>query len=985
MSIDKLKERGWYLTEAGLKKLTENKNNVLDEQGVTKLALDTDFREIAGGALNSLLKQDALQGNAVLQLVKVRNCSAPKSNEESKAAPRLLRIHLTDGQTQCQAVEMENIQALSLNLPPGTKILLKNGPIKCSHALLQLRASNVEVLGGHVVALVEKWEVNRSLAMFSKGNRPNLGSSGPPRWIPFGKPIPQLTGKTDETFNSMAEAQTKMIAEENHSSEFDSQRNDAISEAIKTENKKVFGGGTKQLQDANVQKIMDKGYTEEQAKTALRYNKNNVELALNNLRKREERTRSYSERDNESQTKQIPARGNANERPDRKKPGMDKEKPETTSKPSQKISLFDFVEDKLPETSEPTSSANTSKPQNNNYSNARRDPYSEGGKRGGNRFENNISASFANRNNQYGGQQQQQNNYYNNSGARNDRANNQSDTRGGYNRRDYNENRNSGPQSRSNTYPGPREKRYDNRDSYNSHPQQQQGSQNQGNYNNRYQKDYNNQAQQQSQTQYSQKDYRNNDYNKGGHGGEQRNDRNYNASGAHDNQKGGYQRGGYNNSGRGNDFRENKNDQRAQGNNYGGNSEYQGTKSHHQTQNQQQTAQKSSYNEYSRQTNAPQGGNSQAGQGRQQQTSNYANKDHHQQRRSPPGQQQNTAPKPNNNQKQSYTKQNANQNMNHVIDATANLKIGSSSGPVTSSSQNTSSSNQTKVPPHQSVAVAGHPQQSQNPPNQQQQQQPTMNKNYVAIPNGTYNPYQIMGFQNKATNEFAMNVLKTQQLPVTANAQAPPVAPPTAVAVPVVPLTSVQPPAQMPPGQFVQQPYGHPPPPVIPSPQPMANQFLPPGTTVAFPAVQVGMMPQVKFNVGEVCVAKYWEDERFYPAVITDVTEKTNVVRFVDYGNFEEVLKHDCLPLNTAPPGTTFSAAPAAFKAVPVSAATQIIHPHPAMPPQQMQQHQQQAPSQQNMRGGHKNIPQGNSGGNAGGNKSYREQRGVYVPPQKRM
>lgn len=49
------------------------------------------------------------------------------------------------------------------------QILLKNGPIKCSHALLQLRANNVEILGGHVVALVEKWEVNRSLAMYAKG------------------------------------------------------------------------------------------------------------------------------------------------------------------------------------------------------------------------------------------------------------------------------------------------------------------------------------------------------------------------------------------------------------------------------------------------------------------------------------------------------------------------------------------------------------------------------------------------------------------------------------------------------------------------------------------------------------------------------------------------------------------------------------------------------------------------------------------------
>lgn len=87
-------------------------------------------------------------------------------------------------------------------------------------------------------------------------------------------------------------------------------------------------------------------------------------------------------------------------------------------------------------------------------------------------------------------------------------------------------------------------------------------------------------------------------------------------------------------------------------------------------------------------------------------------------------------------------------------------------------------------------------------------------------------------------------------------------------------------------------------------------------------------------------------------------------------------MKHDCLPLNTAPPGTTFSAAPTTFKAVPVSAATQIIHhgppmQHPSQPPQQQQV--------QNMRGP-KQIIAGNSG-----NKPYREQRGVYVPPQKRM
>lgn len=118
---------------------------------------------------------------------------------------------------------------------------------------------------------------------------------------------------------------------------------------------------------------------------------------------------------------------------------------------------------------------------------------------------------------------------------------------------------------------------------------------------------------------------------------------------------------------------------------------------------------------------------------------------------------------------------------------------------------------------------------------------------------------------------------------------------------------------------------------------------------------------------------------KFYPAVITDVTEKTNVVRFVDYGNFEEVLKHDCLPLNAGPPGATFSATPTTFKAVPVTATTQIIH---HAPPIQHPPPQPQPPQAQNMRGPkQQQIPTG--GNNA--NKPYREQRGVYVPPQKRM
>lgn len=52
------------------------------------------------------------QGNIVLQVQKVRNVAAPKSSEESRSAPRLLKIFLTDGKNNFQAVEVEHVSCL---------------------------------------------------------------------------------------------------------------------------------------------------------------------------------------------------------------------------------------------------------------------------------------------------------------------------------------------------------------------------------------------------------------------------------------------------------------------------------------------------------------------------------------------------------------------------------------------------------------------------------------------------------------------------------------------------------------------------------------------------------------------------------------------------------------------------------------------------------------------------------------------------------
>lgn len=58
----------------------------------------------------------------ILQILKLRNISAPKANEQSKTAPKLLKLQLTDGQNTYSAIEMEST-ALSLEkTPPGTKV-----------------------------------------------------------------------------------------------------------------------------------------------------------------------------------------------------------------------------------------------------------------------------------------------------------------------------------------------------------------------------------------------------------------------------------------------------------------------------------------------------------------------------------------------------------------------------------------------------------------------------------------------------------------------------------------------------------------------------------------------------------------------------------------------------------------------------------------------------------------------------------------------
>nr|XP_006818801.1 PREDICTED: tudor domain-containing protein 3-like [Saccoglossus kowalevskii] len=62
---------------------------------------------------------------------------------------------------------------------------------------------------------------------------------------------------------------------------------------------------------------------------------------------------------------------------------------------------------------------------------------------------------------------------------------------------------------------------------------------------------------------------------------------------------------------------------------------------------------------------------------------------------------------------------------------------------------------------------------------------------------------------------------------------------------------------------------------------------------------QPPLHPTMHWRNGDKCLAKYWEDKKFYPAIIHAVDTKlpTAVVYFTEYGNYEEIFASDIKPL----------------------------------------------------------------------------------------
>uniref|UniRef100_A0AAR5Q1Z7 Survival of motor neuron-related-splicing factor 30 n=2 Tax=Dendroctonus ponderosae TaxID=77166 RepID=A0AAR5Q1Z7_DENPD len=183
------------------------------------------------------------------------------------------------------------------NTAPGTKVLVKGAKIVSGYLLVQ--PQKITVLGGKVEHLYDKWILAKSI----QENLQQVSNEGAPPWVAFGGKI--ISGRPDGSFKSLVKGK-----DDNSDSEFEQLRKDAIAEAATGVVKKSFGGRVRQ----NVQPVQN----------THQYNKGRPHDRDRGDQDRGRRGR-FASRDNDDGA-------------------------ETFQKPSEKISLFSFLADKLPVT-----------------------------------------------------------------------------------------------------------------------------------------------------------------------------------------------------------------------------------------------------------------------------------------------------------------------------------------------------------------------------------------------------------------------------------------------------------------------------------------------------------------------------------------------------------------------------------------------------------------------------------------------------------
>lgn len=330
--LEELKDRGWFLSAEGLEECTDGLENPKADDVIRK-AVNFDLVDIGEGGLPedvSRNKVESITGPVVVQIQKIRNVAAPKSNPESDHSPRLLRLHLTDGTSYCSAVQWGRWSNISLSTPPGSKILLKEEPIPVVNGFLLLAERNFKFLGGNVAHLIEKWELAKNLSHHKR----IVGDEGAaPPWVPFGQKIEAGGLKNLKgSFKSMDLCQKDTKPNES----FEKHRQMTIAEISRAKEGKVkvFGGGKQQPQDGDIAQLVGFGYSVDAAVNALKTHNCDIAAAMQAL---ELSDRNRRERANK------PEMGRKRREP-RDRDSADEKAP---SRPSGPSTLFDYLQNQI--------------------------------------------------------------------------------------------------------------------------------------------------------------------------------------------------------------------------------------------------------------------------------------------------------------------------------------------------------------------------------------------------------------------------------------------------------------------------------------------------------------------------------------------------------------------------------------------------------------------------------------------------------------
>lgn len=342
-----LDAKGWHLTEEGIEQCRGD-NNKKDEK-IVEIAKDTDLKEIGKKWLPDDVNKGSceyVEGPGVLQIQKIRNIAAPKDNETSQGAPRLLKLTFTDGHLNCNGVETEKLDKFGLDIPPGSKILLK-GTVAVEHGFLLLTNKNCQLIGGRVLKMAESWELKKMLSKQSKLR--GVTEGGPPPFVPFGHRIQDAkVVNQKDNFKSL----TAKKEEKKEEGEFEQQRKATIAEALqaKEEKSKTFGGGQKQVgSDKDIARLMEMGFSAEQASSALRQNNGNFQLSVDYLiqgRGGSRQSQYGGDRDRQAPSGGRDYQGRQpreDRRENRGRRQKDEDTEEMSSRPSAPATLFDFL------------------------------------------------------------------------------------------------------------------------------------------------------------------------------------------------------------------------------------------------------------------------------------------------------------------------------------------------------------------------------------------------------------------------------------------------------------------------------------------------------------------------------------------------------------------------------------------------------------------------------------------------------------------